>query len=91
MVSVLCCQFGVKLPARSESWFKISAPPVRLCPLANSAMMNTLTNVNIHCQWENEMVREGTDHQPWYAEAKKLKSLTFHTHGSPRAGTYCLL
>jgi len=28
-----------------------------LCPLANSALMSTLT---AHCQWEDEMVRERT-------------------------------
>jgi len=48
-----------------EIWFEISAPFV---PLANSAMMSTLT---VHCQWEDETARERTDHQPSYAEAKK--------------------
>ena len=51
-------------------------------PLANSALMRTLT---IHCLWEDEMVRERTAHPPSYAEAKKMKSLTLHTHGCPRA------
>jgi len=36
-------------------------------------MMSTLT---IHCQWEDEMEREGTGHLPSYAEAKKMKLLT---------------
>jgi len=52
-----------------------------LRPLANSAMMSKLTT---HCQWEDEMVRERTDHLPSYAEDKKMKSLTLHTHGCPR-------
>ena len=55
-----------------EIWFEISAPFV---PLANSAMMSTLT---VHCQWEDETTRERTGHPPSYAEAKKMKSLTFH-------------
>src|SRR6218665_915042 len=45
-------------------------------------MMSTLT---AHCQWEDETVRERTGHPPSYAEAKKVKSLTLHTHGCPRA------
>ena len=45
-------------------------------------MMSTLT---VHCQWEDEMVRERTGHLPSYAEAKKMRSLTLHTDGCPRA------
>src|SRR6218665_1082677 len=45
-------------------------------------MMNTLI---VHCQWEDETVRERTGHPPSYAEAKKMKLLTLHTHGCPRA------
>jgi len=51
---------------------EISAPPV---PLANSAMMSTLTT---HNRWEDEMVRERTGHPPSYSEAKKMKLLTLH-------------
>src|SRR6218665_1535426 len=54
---------------------EISVPP---WPIANSAMMSTLT---VHCQWEDEMVRERTGHPSSYAEATKMKSLTLHTHG----------
>ena len=50
--------------------------------LANSVMMSTLT---AHCQWEDEMAREITGHPPSYAVAKKMKSLTLHTHCYPRA------
>ena len=46
-----------------------------LHPKANSAMMSTLT---APCQWEDDAV---TDHSPPYVVAKKLKSLTLHTHG----------
>src|SRR6218665_1356900 len=53
-----------------------------LRPLTNSAMMSTLT---VHCQWEHEMVRERTGHLPSYAEAEKMKSITLHIHGCPRA------
>jgi len=48
-------------------------------------MMTTLT---VHCQWEDETVREGTGHLPSsssYAKAKKIKLLTLHTHGCLRA------
>jgi len=55
---------------------------LHLHPLANSAMMSTLTAV--HCQWEDETVRGRTGHPPSYAEAKKMKSLTLHTHGCLR-------
>jgi len=57
----------------------VRAPPA---PLANSDMMSTLT---AHCQWENETVRERTGHPPSYAVAKKIKSLTLHTHGCLRS------
>jgi len=46
-------------------------------PLANAAMMSTLTTL---CQWEDETVRERTVHPPSYVVAKKMKSLTLHTH-----------
>jgi len=51
-------------------------------PLTNSAMMRTLT---AHCQWEDVTVQERTGHSSSYAEAKKVKVLALHTHGSPRA------
>ena len=72
-------RFRVQTPARTEIWFEISVP---LSPLANSAMMNTLA---AHCQWEDESVRERTGHPPSPAMAKKMKSLTLHTHGCLRA------
>src|SRR6218665_1834235 len=53
-----------------------------LRPLANSATMSTLS---VHCQWGDETARERTGHPPSYAEAKKMKSLTLHTHGCLRA------
>src|SRR6218665_2474715 len=53
-----------------------------LHPLANSAMMSTLT---AHCQWDDETMRERTGYPPSYAVAKKMKSLTLHTHGCLRA------
>jgi len=48
------------------------------CSTSASAMMSTLT---IHCQWEDEMAGERTGHPTSYANAKKTKSLNFHTHG----------
>src|SRR6218665_611146 len=53
-----------------------------LRPLVNSAMMSTLT---VHCQWEDEKMRERAGHSPSYAEDKQMKSLTLHTHGCARA------
>jgi len=45
VVSMLDCESRSSgFPAIAEIWFKISAPPV---PIANSAMMSTLT---VHCQ-----------------------------------------
>ena len=50
-------RFGVQNPARAEIWFEISVPSA---PLANLAMMSTLTP---RCQWEDETVRERTGHR----------------------------
>src|SRR6218665_1047484 len=67
----------VQISVKAEIWFEISAPPA-LRLLANSAMMSTLS---VHCQWKDETERERTGPPPSYAEAKKIKSLTLHTHG----------
>ena len=58
-------RFGVQIPVKAEIWVEISAPRA---PPANSAMTSTLT---IHCQWEDDMVRERTGHPLSYSEAKK--------------------
>ena len=55
---------------------------LHLRPLANSAVMSTLT---AYCQRVDETVRERTGRLSSYAEAKKVKLLTFHTHGCLRA------
>jgi len=39
-----------------------------------------------HNQWEDETARERAGHPPSYAVAKKMKSLTLHTHGCLGAG-----
>src|SRR6218665_535231 len=57
-------------------------------PLANSAIMSTLT---VHCQWEDEAVRDRTGHPPSYAKAKKLKSLPNSSHPWLPQGTALLL
>jgi len=45
-----------------------------------------MTNTQIaYCQWDDETVRERTDNPPSYAVAKKMKSITLHTHGCLRA------
>src|SRR6218665_1887752 len=65
MVSLLGSNHEIKIPARAEIWFEISAPQR---PIANSAMISTLTS---HCQWEDEIVRERTGHLPSNAEVKE--------------------
>ena len=81
VVSVLDCQsWGSRLKPRPGQKFS-SRVLFHLHPLANSAMMSTVTT---HCQWEDEMVRERSGHQPSYTEAKKIRSLTLHTHGCLR-------
>jgi len=69
---------GFKFQPRQK--FGSSSLP-HLCPIANLAMMSTLT---VRSQWEGETVRERPGHSPSYAEAKKMKSLAFHTHGRLR-------
>jgi len=44
--------------------------------------MSTLT---VHHLWKDNMAREKIGHLPSYAETKKMKSLTLHTHDCPRA------
>ena len=44
--------------------------------------MSTLTT---YYQWEDETVRERTGHPPSDVVAKKMKSLTLHTHGCLKA------
>jgi len=68
VVSLLDCQsrgLGIE----------ISAPPAP----PNQLSYDEYTTV--HCQWEDETVKERTGHLPSYTEAKKMKSLTLHTHG----------
>src|SRR6218665_4161471 len=57
--------------------------PCAWWPLANSIMTSTLSRPTV--QWEDETARERTGCLPSYAEAKKMKSLTVHTRGYPRA------
>jgi len=61
-----CREF--QIPALSEIWFESSAP------LASLATMSTLT---VHCQLEDETVRERTGHLPSYMP-EKMKSLKAH-------------
>src|SRR6218665_1049509 len=78
VVSVLDCQSrGLVFKSRSQQKFG-SRFLLHLCPLDNSTTMSTLI---IHCWWEDETVRERPGHPPSYAEAKKIKLLTLHTHG----------
>ena len=61
---------------------------LHLRPLANSAMMSTLT---IHCQWEDETVRERTSHPPSCADAKKTASLRDRTSSTQTKSSTKLL
>ena len=84
MVSLLDSKLrgsGFKFQPGQKFWLRFL---LHLHLLANSAMMSTLT---VNCQWEDETVRERTGHLPSYAEAKKMKSLTLHTHGCLRASS----
>src|SRR6218665_3791258 len=79
MVWVLDCQMRAqrfKSPTPGQKFG--SRYRLHLRSLKKSAMMSTLT---IHCQLQDEMVRERAGHLPSYAESKKMKSLTLHTEG----------
>ena len=81
MVSVLDCQAkgsGFK-PAMAAIWFEISAPPALPSQICYDEYIDRTLSV------EDETVRERTGHPPSYAEAKKMKLLTLHTHGCPMA------
>ena len=64
---------GVQIPARAEILFKISAPPALPRQLGYDEYTVSA-----------KTVRERTGHPSSYAEAKKMKLLTLHTHGSSR-------
>src|SRR6218665_2283284 len=72
-------RFEVQIPAGAEILLEISAPP------ASPRQLSYKSTLTACCQWEDETVRERTGHSPSYAEAKKMKLLTLHTHGCPRA------
>ena len=72
-------RLGVQIPARAEIWFEISAPPV----LSTQLNYDEYTD---HTLSVGRLDGEGkTGHLLSYAEAKKMKSLTLHTHGCHRA------
>ena len=70
VVSILVCQ---SRGSGFKSWSGQKFGSRFLLLLCPSAMMSALT---IHCQWEDEMVREKIGHLPTYAEAKKMTLLT---------------
>ena len=77
VVSILDCQSrGLEFKLRPGQKFDYVFL-LHLRPLVNSAMMNTLT---VHCQKEDETVRERTDHLTSCFEANKMKLLTLHSH-----------
>src|SRR6218665_965609 len=85
VVSMLDCQLrnsGFNSQPRQKFGSSIL---LHLRSLSNSPMMNTLNTSSQCCQLEDETVRERTGHPPSYSVAKKIKSLTLHAHGCPRA------
>ena len=70
--SINCC-------CAVAQWFEISAPPVPPSQLSYDEYTDCTVSVG-------RLDGEGEDWpRPSYAEAKKMKSLTLHTHGCPRA------
>jgi len=67
-----------------DIWFKISVPSA---PPSQLRYMSTL-NVHSMGRWDGEERMPGLDsgHPPSNAQAKKMKSLTLHTHDCYRAG-----
>ena len=61
----------------SPPWTETSEILVPAAPPAKSVVMSTQT---VYCLWEDETAMERTCHPLSYAEAKKMKSLTLHTH-----------
>src|SRR5688572_16269459 len=71
-------RLGIQILNRAEIWFLVHLHP-------NSQLScNEYTDRTLSV--EDEMANERTDLLLSYAEAKKMKSLTLHTHGCLRAG-----
>src|SRR6218665_991019 len=96
-MSTLVCQVRLFVLSRllSSLWVSRTGSASDWCALQealykfiDTIQYNTLT---AHCQLEDETVMEKTGHPSSYAEAKKIKLLTLHTHGSPRASLPALL
>ena len=68
-------RFRVQNSAKAEIWFEISAS------LAPPSQLSYDEYTDLHCQWEDETVRDRTGQLLSYAKAKKMKSLTLHTLG----------
>jgi len=73
--------FGISLTASASFLFSLlfgislrGAPPAPPSQLSN----DEYTDLTL---WVRRWNGEGDDHPPSYAEAKKIKSLTLHTHG----------
>jgi len=76
-------------------WFRGIDTYSHICLQSQSDIIAYFSNISAsptycYCQTyfsiypvSDEMARERTGHLPLYAEAKKMKSLTLHTHGCP--------
>src|SRR6218665_1512649 len=64
-------------PGQGRMWIVISAPSA-----SPSQLSFPLT---LLCSYEIETARKRTGHLASYVDVKKIKSLTIHTHGCPRA------
>ena len=81
VVIVLDCQSrgrGFKTPSGQKFASRFL---LHLHSLTNSAILSTLT---LRSRWEDETARERIGHPLAYTKAKKMKSLTLHTHGCLR-------
>ena len=75
--------FISSISIHSVKWQFFLTNVCNFAPLVISAIMRTLT---VHCQWEDERVRERIGYLPSYAEAEKMKSLAqFPIHSCLRA------
>ena len=67
-------------------------PTILYCPtlcsnIMNSSCMHVFTYSTPHLFWDKSDTGQRTGHLSSYAESKKIKSLTLHTHGCLRANS----
>ena len=77
-------RFGVQIPARAGIWIETCTPSELSYDEYTPHLPHNISTMSV-IQWEDETVRERTGQPPSYRPtvAKKMKSLTLHTHGCP--------